>query len=683
MTRSDSPPHLQNRLLHIQGLRGLAVLSVVIYHSELSLPGGFIGVDIFFVISGYVITNSIIKQVEAAEAFSLRAFYIKRLRRLLPGFLLVLIPTILLALLFFDPYTEFPEIRGATLSGLLFSANLFFASVDSYDDLGENPLRHLWSLGVEEHFYLVYPLIFLFILRRNGSDAGIRNLRLQRYLFVLFVLSLTSSLCTRYLMTPVLQILGFENLTQYATERGRRLGFFFTPLRAWEILLGCLIATLRANQVRAQRRTATYLSLIGAALLMAPLWFFQSSDSFPGISAVAPVASTGILILYSPGTFVGRILSSRILIFLGDISYSLYLWHWPLMVLGRRVFEELWINALFAVPVSLILAVVSTRNFEDRFRNSLWHLKLIIPMLVAVLTIIGMAHIVQISPKFRQAFPRTESKTDNFAARNGCSTSPVAWEEFCVFGDSTSNVSIYLLGDSNARSASDGLAKLSDERRWKLVIGVLSACPVNFSETQTSSICGDVNAQRLALLRSNPPSVVVVVNHWTNYAEFLPYGSVDQQSDSLETTIRVLQDLRIPTLIQEQIPICEFRNQLLNFRFFEGLLRSESSCLARQKDEEMRTAIKVRVQAMTHLCDRAPCKTVDLGPTLCDKDCRPFKGGINIFSDKSHISPSASKLVAPVFETAIEELLAVDMMMTHPRTSLKRTSVWTIVPSNQ
>lgn len=655
---SSSISHSDVMRFDIQGLRGLAVLCVVVYHSGIGLPGGFVGVDIFFVISGYVITSSITRQIHRDRSFNLRAFYLNRVVRLLPGLLLVLLPSLLFSFLFFDPYLEYPEIALAAMSGLLFSANLYFATINSYDDLVENPLRHLWSLGVEEHFYVLFPLLFYFVYSRGKGDCERKLLRVKQVLIFISLASLALSLIAHYLAPSIIELLGYPNLRQYAFERGRQLSFFFSPFRAWEILLGCLVAVNRFNAGTKGHWASSLLPTLGAlAIFISPIAFTEA-DQFPGLRAAIPVLGTAILITFSPRSKLERLLSIPPLVYLGNISYSLYLWHWPIMVLIQRLVESPWINALISIPLSCSLAALSTSYFENRFRSREWRLRSLWPVLFVIPVCLGIAEFLRQSESFQQVIPRTESKTHTFAHSQDCDASPVGWEKSCIFGDRDANTSIYLFGDSNARSASDGLALTAVNNGWSLTIGALSACPVNFSQVQTSARCAIVNQQRLTLLQSKPPSVVVIVNHWTSYTNVPIYGTVEQQVASLRTTLQVLDALAIPVIIQYQIPICEFQNRLVSVRLFEGRIVSGSKCLAKSRDDEMRLAVGEQVSKLAQDCESAPCEVVDLSPLLCDANCHPFRDGVNIFADASHISPSASRLTASLYRDKIRNLLS-------------------------
>ena len=463
-----------------------------------------------------------------------------------------------------------------------------------------------------------------------------------------------------YLAGPITELLGFSELRDFATSRGQRLSFYLSPLRAWEILTGCIIAINTGKPGSGGKKVSSVWPTIGILTILSCAVFFRDASQFPGLPSLLPVLATATVITTSPRTSMDRFLSSSPLAKLGDISYSLYLWHWPVMVILRRIVDDLWVNALISIPLSCLLAIVSTSHWENRFRFGSSKLSLLgLPLILIALLLVG-TYIIRQSDAFRNYLPQTESKANTFAADNGCASSPNGWETSCTFGDSDVSTSIYLFGDSNARSASDGFAWIASKNRWKLTVGVMSACPANFSAVQTSESCRSVNNQRLALLQEKPPSLVVIITHWTNYSEYLSYGSISQQITSLKVTLRVLQQLQIPTLIQYQIPICDYRNQLINVRFFEGSFVRGGQCLAEFREDQTRSVIGELVLQLASECDQAVCEVIDLSDSLCFEKCLPFRDQVNLFSDKSHLSASASILTSHIYESVIRRLTAVE-----------------------
>ncbi len=272
-----------------------------------------------------------------------------------------------------------------------------------------------------------------------------------------------------------------------------------------------------------------------------------------------------------------------------------------------------------------------------------------------MVTLIGFIYHLD---EFQKRYPKTESKRDTFVSSINCGSSRPAWENECVYGDSSSSTSIYVFGDSNARSASDAFARLAETNDWRVTFGVLGGCPTNFSLVQTSEDCSQINEERLRLLSDEPPSLLVIVNHWTNYLSFPGYGSPNQQVRSFEETVNRVQSLGVPLIVQYQIPECNYRNQVLNVRFTKGSFRDASGCEMSSEVSDARDLIGDRVLQIIQSCTGSPCVLVDITPAICPSICKPFLNGVNIFSDASHISKSANTLTVPIFQRAADNILS-------------------------
>ena len=332
----------------IDGLRAIAVLSVVLYHFGIGgLQGGFVGVDVFFVISGYLITGIIQSELARGE-FTLARFYERRARRIFPALFVMLLVTMLAGLFVLLP-SDLARLGQAATATVLFVSNaLYFRQSGYFDDASDfNALLHTWSLGVEEQFYVGLPLLLMLVHRY----------RPQWLLRVIAACALLSfAACV--LVQPILA----------------KAVFFLSPFRAWELLLGSLVALGAAPQVRNGTLRAV-LSVAALAALLGAIAFMRSGVDFPGWKAAIPVLSTAVLLHLGAGgrTWVGGVLSWRPLVFVGLISYSLYLWHWPLLVLvsyrqGMAPLSSL--QALGLLGLSLLLAVASYRFVEQPFRRA-------------------------------------------------------------------------------------------------------------------------------------------------------------------------------------------------------------------------------------------------------------------------------------------------------------------------
>lgn len=334
----------------IDGLRGIAVLSVMVYHAyRAAAPGGFVGVDVFFVISGFLI-SSILMRESSAGTFTFSHFYERRIRRLMPTLFCVLAVTGALAW-----FLVFPPDRREAYHSLtyvaFFAGNIFFERNIGYFDVDVDlkPLLHTWSLGIEEQYYLLFPLLVITLWPRRPRT---------------FVAALGALLVTSFA------------LSWWNTTRDPTAAFFLLPMRAWELLTGALCAWLAINRPQALAglplNTKQGFSLAGAVLTIIPMAVLDSSTPFPGLAALIPVSGAALLLLFStPDTWVGRVLTMRPLVGLGLVSYGAYLWHHPLLALTRHRMLDEPSPALAAalVAASIGLAWLTWRFLERPVRR--------------------------------------------------------------------------------------------------------------------------------------------------------------------------------------------------------------------------------------------------------------------------------------------------------------------------
>ncbi|WP_423142543.1 acyltransferase family protein [Parablastomonas sp. CN1-191] len=330
----------------IDGLRALAVLPVVAHHMLL-LPGGFIGVDIFFVISGYLISQIVFRETDQGS-FSLGRFYERRVRRILPALLAMVLGVLLVSCLVFSP-ADTRSVAQSAIAAILSYANVHFWLHTGYFETGTvaMPLLHTWSLGVEEQFYLFFPPLAM-LLARRGPAARIR------VLVAIFAVSFA--------------------LSAWGAYHDSGSAFYLLHSRAWELALGSILAAT-SLEPPANRAARDLIAAIGLAAIFAALWFYTPATPFPGFAALVPcLGAAAILWTGRQATFVSRLLSFGPVRFVGLISYSLYLVHWPVIVFQRTS----WV--LYAGPsrviekgltlaVCLVLAVLSWRFVERPFRS--------------------------------------------------------------------------------------------------------------------------------------------------------------------------------------------------------------------------------------------------------------------------------------------------------------------------
>ncbi len=331
----------------IDGLRALAVLPVILFHAGFELfSGGFVGVDVFFVISGYLITSIILSEKQAGT-FSIARFYERRARRILPALLCVTIVCVPFAW-WWMPLTQLKNFFASIAAVLVFGSNIYFWRRSSYFDIAaeEKPLLHTWSLGVEEQYYLFFPLLLVFCWRLGPKRLGI---------FILF--------CA----------LASFGISELIISRGKtEANFFLLPSRAWELFVGSLAALLSVYWCSKPSRWNNALSALGLTFILAAIFLCDKSIPFPGVYALLPTLGAALIILFATeNTPVAKLLSLRLMTSIGLISYSAYLWHQPLFAFARIYYFETPRPLVFAIlaVTSLVLAYLTQRFVETPFRH--------------------------------------------------------------------------------------------------------------------------------------------------------------------------------------------------------------------------------------------------------------------------------------------------------------------------
>jgi len=464
----------------VDGLRAIAVLAVLVNHLDSSfLPGGFVGVDIFFVISGFLITAQIYKKLQEGT-FSLSEFYKRRINRLAPALIALIVGVLLLGFFVLSPL-DFHRTSVSSVFSLAGLSNFYFwREYGNYFSAGaaDAVLLHTWSLGVEEQFYFLWPLCFLVFYDLLG-----RSFRF----FVLFAF---------------LILLGFS---EWASKTFPSAAYYLLPTRAFELLLGGLLA-LFISGVRCRNAALLWLSKsLGMFLIFYSFFYFSASTVFPGINALIPCIGSALIIFSGSMSSPVRVLMLRPVVFFGVISYSLYLWHWPVIVFVKYFYVEIdfWVFC-WIMLASVFLGWLSWRYIETPFRVSDSHFKGLEifsrKVFLPLATFVGVAFISSATDGFSFRFPPEVQAMEHSLStrpnelRAGCHVPSVLYatpiDENCVLGSLAHQADGLLIGDSYANHFSGMIDVLAKEVGVSIVDYTMDACPPLFGYLDKVSAAG-------------------------------------------------------------------------------------------------------------------------------------------------------------------------------------------------
>lgn len=516
----------------IDGLRALAVVLVIFFHAGSSkFQGGYVGVDVFFVISGYLITSIIWNEHKRGQ-FTYAAFYERRARRILPALYAVTIVSVPLGWYLIES-SEYREFVQSAMAVPLFLSNVFFWSQSGYfaDAAELKPLLHTWSLAVEEQFYLIFPPLLLLLASRT------RHVSL--YLAALLLASLA--------------------LSQWMLSRDSEASFFLLPTRLWELLVGALLALGTAHTVSQASATnplkANVLGVAGLALILVPAHFFGETTPFPGVAAIAPTLGAALVIYAAwPGTFAHWLLSQRIFVGIGLISYSLYLWHQPLFAFGRMYWDEATFDRL---RTAFLLAAVgigwlSWKFIEKPFRDrsKLSRAAIFATSLAGAVALLGVAGVAG-SREPRIVYPETLTASFARSPRSKeCFDIPLAHREparwNCRVGKSNAQPSFMVFGDSHAVSLLPAFDSLADATGEVGLFAGFAACPpvlgvYTIFKDQERKNCHDLNMKVFAQVKAQGIKTIFLVARWVKYTTG-GYRGPDKDM------IRVVEGDRAPSL---------------------------------------------------------------------------------------------------------------------------------------
>lgn len=507
-----------DRVAGIQGLRAVAVLLVVLYHLDFPIGPGFIGVDIFFVISGFVITRMIVRRSEQTQQLDLSAFWAGRIRRLLPALAAMVLFTVVLASLFSSPVGTQTRTALTGVAANAWISNIFLAVFGAgyfATNASDNPLMHTWSLAVEEQFYLFFPLLVVVALWWARGRGGSATARIGRWMAVVGALSFALCLFVTYAPLPL--------------PIGGVLAFYSPATRAWEFAAGAVLA-VAIQRGWSPARWARVSVVLGVAVLIAGLVLIDDGGHFPGWVAVIPVVATVLLllgaILRAPGS---RLLESRLMVYVGDISYSWYLFHWPVIVFVASASSgDIPVGmTILTAAAGLALAVASYHWLEQPIRRRTMFGSLRTPLLAGLVIFPAVLASAALYAAADRGWGRPEiqdlqAQLDHgqWAYQETCQ-SPLAIEhrdaDACrIEGDSTERPLI-LVGDSNAGVYAEVMVEVAADLGRTVTIATMPSCPlaaVAAADAQGISWlnCSDLFRSSMNWLDDQPPSTVVMAS---------------------------------------------------------------------------------------------------------------------------------------------------------------------------
>jgi peptidoglycan/LPS O-acetylase OafA/YrhL len=661
---------VSNRRADIQGLRAIAVLVVVAFHAGLPLPGGFVGVDVFFVISGFVITAMLSREFQQSGRIGFGNFYLRRFKRLTPALAAMVAVTALVSVLIVSPLGP-QQTTGQTAIGAVFLvANVVIAATtgDYFSAASEtNPLLHTWSLSVEEQFYLVFPAI----LAIAWLMARRRCLALSPFFVVggVAVISFTLAIVGATASTIPIP---FPRIT---------LGFYSPLTRAWEFAAGALLALLLAKWTPPANRPLKLVGLIGFAIVLASTLLISESTPFPGAWTLIPVVGTLFLLVSgtSSSAPTTRLLSTRPMVAVGDYSYSLYLWHWPLIAFAGLLWHGNTLALTGAALLSFVPAVLSYRLLEQPIRSakpltrSYW-IRLvagtIAPPLVIGSALWFCASLGWWSPsvhRLQQAIiPRSIAALADCDKRQPLGLGSL---ERCAWNDNSTGAPIYLLGDSHAAHFSNGLVEAGKALNRRVIIATAYSCPfldVAFLDRMQSpsdnAACRKYLDDSLGYLKGAEKGLVVVsssFSYWLNdsFEAGRSVGELSNNSsqkivtfrEGLTQTVAAIRKAGHNVLLVQDTPVLGWDPSRCSF-----LTVAHGSCKKEVPLEVALANVSELRQVMGDTARASKTGVFDSVAFLCSPEtCSTEAPGFTRYSDTNHISVSQSVALAPDLAIAI------------------------------
>jgi peptidoglycan/LPS O-acetylase OafA/YrhL len=641
----------------LDGLRAIAVLAVVFMHVGFSIfSGGYIGVDIFFVISGFLITTIIAREIKENE-FTLLKFYERRIRRILPALTVMVVFALLASALLYDS-GRFKSFSKSLLATMLFYSNINFLREAGYFDAPSllKPLLHTWSLAVEEQFYIVFPL-FMY-----GIHTWARKY-VKPILSIVALLSLTLAIYT-------------------VNHNDATSAFYLAHMRAWELLVGGLLA-LNIFPATIKKGINTTLGLVGGLMIFIPIFLYSDQTPFPGLSAVVPVLGTALIIYSSTAEMspVGKILGAAPLVFIGQISYSLYLWHWPLVIFAKYYIIRPMTGLELLLLLSAIFAIstLSWRFVETPFRSrQLFSTSRVFALGLGAMAVIvaaaGVVYYFDGFPAREGPMPLVEFMDKETTNRFTRCANVVDDFDKCVLAGKSHPASFMLWGDSHADSLREAVERSARRNGFSGLFTYKLSCPPLVGMTHdfrfVTASCIEYNKEVIQYLIVHPEiSTIILAGRWSYYIEGSEYkpkesfgilagfpGTKPKEADSeqlvefgLEQTVQTLLEMNRKVVIVSQVPEIGYDVPSANFIALRSG-RDINQIIAPSMDEYFNRNQKT-LAILGKLKEKQGVQVVDPWTVLCiENKCRVTIDGRPLYKDDDHLSLFGAEVVSGIFE---------------------------------
>jgi len=646
----------------IQGLRAIAVLLVYFAHSRfIFFDGGFIGVDVFLVISGYVITLSLINEYQKKSFISISNFFIRRFWRLAPALFFMLTLSSAIALVMLAPYEQIQN-YGSLQSAYLWISNFYFlfAETDYFTaSASENLFLHTWSLGLEEQFYLAWPFILLYALGYFSKNKAIHTNRTGLKILISFL---------------IVSLLFFVFLI-LINDNNR--AFYLTPARFWQFASGAIIAYIELKFIGtnfSKKKVYLVLSLIGLLGIFLSAILLNSSSAYPSWFIFIPTIST-ILVIYSgcikQRNLISSLLSNKVMTWLGDISYSVYLWHWPILYFHKKldIFFD-FLNSFTAILLTLCISSFSYYFIERKLtkkHSSFGRVKTLVCFLVSItLFITYVNQLKNISQTGLNQNEQLQIHSQRLIKSSIYSSGCDSWYSSsaltpCLTYATNNNESktLILLGDSVAAQWFDILGKHYGEKGWRVIVLTKSSCPiVNQSFyykriKQKYTVCDNWRKSAIQFIQTEKPELLIFGNsNGYSFSEEQWYSGTLDVLNEIHTHVESIGIIGGTPLLEMNGPTCISRKKWLNNNFN---IKKLNSCETKYNSQAVFSIFEKLSNQFQNV------SFFDFNDLVCPNNiCSSEKNGQIVYRDATHIAydfiNSISDLVVNKMENSLNKL---------------------------